>query len=108
MKLMFFLVFLCIILVTPLPLSQKRFCRPLHAGLKYQSFDAKVGVEDTLVVDCLHRSCPTLTHHKGSRTPPELKDDTSGCVTSDQPYHYLVVGLITCCTHQKPRIEYTM
>jgi hypothetical protein len=42
------------------------------------SFNAKPGVGDTLVVDCLHPTCPTLTHHKGGRTPKAVSDDTSG------------------------------
>ena len=46
--------------------------------LQYATFNAKPGVEQTLVVDCLHPTCPTLTHHKGGKTPLELRDDTSG------------------------------
>eukprot|EP00241_Pyramimonas_parkeae_P017185 CAMPEP_0114291176 /NCGR_PEP_ID=MMETSP0059-20121206/8342_1 /TAXON_ID=36894 /ORGANISM="Pyramimonas parkeae, Strain CCMP726" /LENGTH=628 /DNA_ID=CAMNT_0001412647 /DNA_START=195 /DNA_END=2082 /DNA_ORIENTATION=+ len=38
----------------------------------------KLHVSDTLVVDCLHPTCPTLTHHKGGRTPDDFKADTSG------------------------------
>jgi hypothetical protein len=79
---------------------QKRVCRPLHAGLKYQAFVAKPGVEATLVVDCLHPSCPTLTHHKGSRTPPEVKGDTSGSIVLNaiKASHPILQGqhFVTC------------
>ncbi len=34
--------------------------------------------EDCLAVDCTHPSVPALTHHRGNKTPSELRADTSG------------------------------
>ena len=35
-------------------------------------------VEDLLVVDCTHPTAPSLTHHRGGKTPATVAADTSG------------------------------
>ena len=43
--------------------------------------------EDVLVVDCTHAKNKTITHHKGSSTPREVKvgdTSTERCITRDK------------------------
>uniref|UniRef100_A0A7S0QZF8 DUF218 domain-containing protein n=1 Tax=Pyramimonas obovata TaxID=1411642 RepID=A0A7S0QZF8_9CHLO len=87
--------------------------------LEYASFDAKAGVKETIVVDCLHPSCPTLTHHKGGRTPLEVHEDTSGGIVlkalkSSHPIfrgqryvtcnHYDIDGLVAVFAATQPLV----
>ena len=55
--------------------------------------------EAFLCVDCTHPSANNMTHHRGSRTPPEVKADTSGSIVlnaAKRRHPWLKAKRVTC------------